>query len=136
VEDVAGERFKAIEARATQTAEESDRSLAAALSAAKEAVKEQNTASSLAIGKSEEGTKERLDGLGQQLAFAIKSLEEKIRSVESRLDRGEGTQVGAKETTADKRAGSSANMAVLGAVFVGVSLLIGVVSLIISLRIT
>lgn len=101
VEDVASERFGNIatqfaerDTRTVLAADESRVSLKAALDAAKEAVSEQNKANSLAIGKSEDATKERLDALGILMTASVKSLEDKISDAARRLDRGEGRSAG------------------------------------------
>ncbi len=101
VEAVSNERFANIatqfaerDTRTVLAADESRVSLKAALDAAKEAVSEQNKANSLAIGKSEDATKERLDALSALMAASGKSLEDKIADVKSRLDRGEGHNAG------------------------------------------
>jgi ribosome-binding ATPase YchF (GTP1/OBG family) len=101
VEAVSNERFAAIatqfaerDTRTVLAADESRVSLKAALDAAKEAVSEQNKANSLAIGKSEDATKERLDALALLMTASSKSLEDKIGEAVRRLDRGEGRAVG------------------------------------------
>jgi BMFP domain-containing protein YqiC len=94
---VSNEKFTAIttqfaerDTRTEQAAQESRISLDAALAAAKEAVSEQNKANALAIGKSEDATKERLDALALLMTTSVSSLDDKISDVKSRLDRGEG----------------------------------------------
>lgn len=145
---VSDERFTAI---ATQFAErdtrigqaeiERQKSLDAALAAAKEAVSEQNKAneaaraeqnraSSLAIEKSELATKERLDALSLLMTTSVKGLEDKIRSVETRLDRGEGWRSGAVETVDTRRKDRAEGMSSLGAALVGFSLFVSVASII------
>jgi len=99
--DVAMEKFHAIDTqfkerdtRTDQTDKERKISLDAALAAAKEAVKEQNTASALAIGKSEAGIKEKIDALVLLMTTSNKALDEKITDLKERQDRGEGQQTG------------------------------------------
>lgn len=110
VADVSNERFLGIatqflerDTRTEQAAQESRISLDAALAAAKEAVSEQNKANSLAIGKSEDATKERLDALQLLFSTSNKSLEDKISDAKSRLDSGGGREQGTAETRTEQR---------------------------------
>ena len=110
VNDVSREKFLAIatqfderDTRTEQAAQESRISLGAALAAAKEAVSEQNNANSLAIGKSEDATKERLDALAVLMTTSNRSLEDKISDLKGRFDRGEGRGTGAQEARIDGR---------------------------------
>ena len=105
--DVAAERFSAIagqfterDTRTEQAAQESRISLDAALAAAKEAVSEQNKANALAIGKSEDATKERLDALALLMNTSVASLNDRISDVKTRLDRGEGRDTGSDASVA------------------------------------
>lgn len=114
VEDVSRERFSGIatqflerDTRTEQAAQESRISLDAALAAAKEAVSEQNKANSLAIGKSEDATKERLDALQLLFSTSNKSLEDKISDAKSRLDSGGGREQGTAETRTEQRSDRS-----------------------------
>jgi hypothetical protein len=109
--DVRDERFKAIsvqfaerDVRAEQTDKERRLSLDAALAAAKEAVAEQQKANGLAIGKSEETTKERLDSLERLMETNITALRESYADLKSRLDRGGGHEEAQKESKVDSRA--------------------------------
>jgi hypothetical protein len=130
VEAVSNERFAAIatqfaerDTRTVLAADESRVSLKAALDAAKEAVSEQNKANSLAIGKSEDATKERLDALALLMTASVKSLEDKINDAARRLDRGEG------------RAGGMTDSAkVLVTVIGALAAVATVVSIIVALR--
>jgi cobalamin biosynthesis Mg chelatase CobN len=80
--------------RTRTAAQESRISLDAALSAAKEAVQEQNNANSKSISKSEEATAKQLDSLAQLMRTSNQSLDEKIGALKERLDRGEGENRG------------------------------------------
>lgn len=133
-ERVGSERFAGIstqfaerDTRLEQTDRERRISLDAALAAAKEAVAEQQKANALAIGKSEDGTKERLDALAQLMTTEVKSLQDKIDDIKGRIDRGEGQSKGAVDTRAESRLN-------LGQVLLAISVIVGVVALIITFR--
>lgn len=132
VSDVSSERFDAVrtqfnerDTRTEQAAQESRISLDAALAAAKEAVSEQNKANALAIGKSEDATKERLDALALLMTTSVKSLEDKIGDVKSRLDRGEGRTGGQDDSRDDRRVN-------VGQIMLALSVLIAAVGLFVA----
>jgi hypothetical protein len=79
-------RDKAVE----QAAISNKVNLDAALAAQKEAAAEQQKSNVTAIGKSEEGTKERLNAQGELYSTSIKALEKEVSELRSRLDRGPG----------------------------------------------
>jgi signal transduction histidine kinase len=58
----------------------------------------------LAIGKSDETTKERLDSLERLMETNFAALRESYADLKGRIDRGEGGQVAVKESKDDKRA--------------------------------
>jgi hypothetical protein len=62
----------------------------AALQAQKEAASAQNDANAAAITKSEAATVKQIDGILALLASNTKAIDEKIASINGRLDRGEG----------------------------------------------
>jgi len=66
----------------------------AALAAAKEAVKEQTSASERAIAKSETNTTKQIDQIGVLISTQNKAVDEKINDIKERLDRGEGHSTG------------------------------------------
>ena len=114
VKGVNAEKFDAIstqfaerDTRTEQAAQESRISLDAALAAAKEAVSEQNKANTLAIGKSEDATKERLDSLATLGGTTNVALQAQITDLKSRLDRGEGAGVGANNNHIQTREAST-----------------------------
>jgi len=115
-------------------ADESRVSLTAALDAAKEAVKEQNTANSLAIGKSEIATQKQIDALALLMTSTNGALSDKIDEVKSRLDRGEGVTSGASAAVTDQRGNVGQNLAVLGAIVGVLVLLMSAAALIVSLK--
>src|SRR5580658_3839354 len=90
--------------------------LAAALQAAKEAVGEQNRSSALAIAKSEAATAESILQLRNLFETANRATNEKIDDFKSRLDKREG--------------GSTAWVVAAGLVFLGFSVIVAVVTLV------
>lgn len=91
------EKFKSIQTqfverdtRTEQTSRDSKVAVDAALQAAKEAVSEQNRASSLSISKSETATTKQIDQQGQLIASATAALNDKIDDLKSRLTLIEG----------------------------------------------
>jgi hypothetical protein len=108
---VSAERFTRIDTQFIERDKRTDQlsladktAVAAALQAAKEAVGAQNTSNSIAIAKSESSTVESIKQLQTLFTSAIAGLNDKVNDVKSRLDRGEGTVVGTKETNQDGRA--------------------------------
>jgi hypothetical protein len=129
VAEVSDERFAAIatqfgerDTRTEQAAQESRISLDAALAAAKEAVSEQNKANALAIGKSEDATKERLDALGLLMTSGVEELRRQLSEVKSRIDRGEAGGEAKQHARTEERLN-------VGQVLVAVSILIAAVGL-------
>ena len=141
VSDVSDQKFDAIDTRfverdtrTAQAADESRISLDAALAAAKEAVSEQNKANALAIGKSELATQKQIDAMGEVMATSIKSLEDKIADATKRLDRGEGIVTGSAGANATGRANLSSAMSLVMLIPVSISVIVGVIALVVSLR--
>lgn len=125
IADVSSEKFDGIktqfverDTRTEQTDKERRTSLDAALAAAKEAVAEQQKANALAIGKSEDGTKERLDALNLLMTTNIKSLEDKISDLKSRLDSGEGGHKAVAETKIERRLDNNLVIAAIGLIVI------------------
>ena len=105
VEDVTFQKFCAIDTRfeerderVTQAASEARISLDAALSAAKEAVGEQNKSNALSINKSEQTTQKQIDSLETLMQTSFGALEDKYGDLKGRLDRGEGNKSGEQQT--------------------------------------
>ena len=80
-------------------AQDSKEALHNALLAAKDAVVAQNTASQLAIDKSEKATHEQINQLQATIASIEKGLDDKIDGLIGRIDRNEGSDTG-KHTNA------------------------------------
>ena len=79
----------------------------AALAAAKEAVKEQTTASQLSIGKSEASTKEQLNQLSNTFATAQQGQSQAIISLTTRVERMENARTNAAEQKTEIRSSAS-----------------------------
>lgn len=90
VQDVAIEKFLAIDGTFASNA----LALTAALAAQKEAAAEQNKSNTLAITKSEQATKETIASNAQQTATSLKSLADRLDDLKERVDRGEGSDRG------------------------------------------
>lgn len=75
----------------------------AALQAAKEAGSEQNKSNTQAISKSEAATMKQLEQIETLIATTNRASDEKIADLKGRLDRGEGTTRGVKETKEDHK---------------------------------
>jgi hypothetical protein len=99
VQDVAVEKFLAIDGTFASNA----LALTAALAAQKEAAAEQNKSNTLAITKSEQATKETIASNAQQTATSLKSLADRLDDLKERVDRGEGSNAGAADTRSDQR---------------------------------
>jgi len=93
-------------------------SLAAALSAAKEAVKEQTNASEKSIAKSETSTNEAIKQLVVTFTAAIASVERAVSDLKERVVSIESQKAGAKDNTA--------------ALYAAAAALVGVVALIVA----
>jgi uncharacterized protein Yka (UPF0111/DUF47 family) len=119
VQDVAVEKFLAIDGTFASNA----LALTAALAAQKEAAAEQNKSNTLAITKSEQATKETIASNAQQTATSLKSLADRLDDLKERVDRGEGSNAGAADTRSDQRLN-------MGSVIAVVAVLIALVSLV------
>lgn len=129
------EKFAAVDSRF----QESKDAVAAALSAAKEAGAETNKANDRAITKSEAGVKEQLTSLGQVADASFKAMEDKIGDARDRLtaveSRTAGIQQGAsslRATRDEQRAEHSLTTSMTTTVFIGLALLVSVVSILVS----
>ena len=131
VQAVTTEKFAAVDGQfgAAATA------VTAALSAAKEAVAEQNKANSAAIKVSEGNTKEQLTSLGQVSSANFKALEDKISDARDRITAIESItrgieQAGGKGTSA-ARFEESQRRALIASVISALAVLVSIASVII-----
>lgn len=92
------ERLTMVEKHRVEAKQDDASALTAALSAAKEAVSEQNKSNALAITKSETSTMKTLDGINATILTATRALDDKINDLKGRLDRGEGQKTQQVET--------------------------------------
>lgn len=104
--------------------------VAAALQAQKEAAAAQNDANAAAITKSEASTVKQLDGIMALLASNTKAIDEKIASINGRLDRGEGANTGGRDTREESRSNIGMILAVIGAIVGVVGFVVGLVGVV------
>lgn len=90
-------QFQLIERQRVEQKSDTEKAVQAALSAAKEAVKEQTTASEKSISKSETATNELLKQLSSTFTTAIDSLRREIGEVKDRITAIENQKTGARE---------------------------------------
>jgi hypothetical protein len=125
VADVANERFAAIEGTFASNA----LALAAALAAQKEAAAETNKANTLAIGKSEQATKETISSNALLSTTAIDDLRRQINALASRLDRGESAGEASQTVRTQTKAEERLN---IGQVMIAISILIAAAGLLVN----
>ena len=104
----------------------------AALAAAKEAVKEQTTASQLSIGKSEASTKEQLNQLSNTFATAQQGQSQAIISLTTRVERMENARTNAAEQKTEIRSSASNVYGLVGMVGGLIAVIIAFVGLAIA----
>jgi hypothetical protein len=109
-------QFDERDVRATASESASNTAVNAALSAQKEAASAQNEANAAAITKSEAATVKQIDGILALLASNTKAIDEKIASINGRLDRGEGTKSGASATITTIIAVAAVATAIIGGI--------------------
>jgi hypothetical protein len=111
VQDVAAEKFTAIEGTFASNA----LALTAALAAQKEAAAEQNKSNTLAITKSEQATKETIAANAAQTAAGLSSQSATINDLKERLVRIEAGGVGANAVQTEHRESGAESRAVAAA---------------------
>ena len=106
----------------------------AALQAQKEAAAAQNDANAAAITKSELSVVKQIDGIQALIGSNTKALDEKIQSINSRLDRGEGifrgnadTRIEQRDFRTENREGNSNIIAIIAAVIAVMAIMIGII---------
>ena len=90
--DAVAREMQLVEHQRVEQKQDAMDSLAAALAAAKEAVKEQTTASALSINKSENATNEQLKQLTVTFATAIEGVNRTIVDLKERVGKNENVQ--------------------------------------------
>jgi len=111
VEKITGERFASVnkqlqlvETQRVEQKKDTKDAVDAALTAQKEAVREQTTASERAIAKSEASTKEQLNQLTATFTTAIGGVTDTLNDLKDRVGRVEAVKVGAQEQRVEQRA--------------------------------
>lgn len=92
--DAVEDKFKLIEAMRVEQKIDTKQALDAALAAAKEAVKEQTTASNESIAKSEQGVAATLQQLGQTTSTEFASLRRELSDMKERVQGHESSRSG------------------------------------------
>ena len=128
VEALMTEKFRAVEqefilVERQRIEQKSDTKAAvdAALTAQKEAVKEQTAASGLAIAKSEAGTAKQLEQIGVQFGAAINSQATTIGDLKDRMQRIESLKAGSQQAVA----ALYASVGVVVSLVIAVSIIVG-----------
>jgi hypothetical protein len=110
ISDVAIEKFARVDVlfvegdkRTQQLSTANALALAAALQAAKEAVAEQNRSNTTAIAKSETAVSEQIKQMQVTFETGLRSTNEKIDDIKSRLDKGEGGSIGSSGARTEYR---------------------------------
>lgn len=122
VQDVANEKFLAIDGTFASNA----LALTAALAAQKEAAAEQNKSNTLAITKSEQATKETISANAAQTATGLTSLSNTFADIKERVVRLESMGVGASAQRSERRLDMGQVIAVLAVVAAIVAIIISV----------
>lgn len=104
--------------------------LAAALQAAKEAVAEQNRSNTTAIAKSETAVSEQIKQMQVTFETGLRSTNEKIDDIKSRLDKGEGGHAGAFSTRTERRLDSGLVVAVFSALITVIAVVVAIIEVV------
>jgi len=135
------ERFKAqdlqfdlAERQRIEQKQDTKTAVDAALQAQKEAVREQVTASSLSIAKSETATGKQLEQLAGSFATAIAGANTAITDLKDRVVRMEALKVGSQEQRLEARQVSSATYAFIGIVITVVLAAITIVGVLTTIK--
>jgi hypothetical protein len=120
VQDVATEKFQAIEGTFASNA----LALTAALAAQKEAAAEQNKSNTLAISKSEQATKETISANAAQTTSGLASQAATIADLKDRIVRIESGAVGAQGQRTETRQVAGAQVALIGALLAAAAIIV------------
>lgn len=129
--DAVAREMQLVEHQRVEQKQDAMDSLAAALAAAKEAVKEQTTASALSINKSENATNEQLKQLTVTFATAIEGVNRTIMDLKERVGKNESVQA----ASGGVGQGKQQSWNVLIAAVIGAGSLFGIIMLIIELAV-
>jgi hypothetical protein len=120
-------QFQLVERQRVEQKQDTKAAVDAALAAAKEAVKEQTTASDRSITKSETATSEQLKQMNVTFTTAVAGIATPISDLKDRVTALEAVRLGARENRSDSRddrGESRANMAI------GISVAMGVLTIV------
>lgn len=101
------ERFDLIEQSRIEQKADTKAAVDAALTAQKEAVKEQTTASERAIAKSESATTKQLEALDSTFSAALKGVIDLLNDTKDRVSKVESVRIGSDSQISSKRADST-----------------------------
>lgn len=125
LKDVQEEKFSGIrqqfverDVRTEQASSSADDALKAALQAAKELVGAQGEASAAAAVKSETSFTKQIDQIGALIQTGNAASDARITELKERIDRGEGSAAGTRETVETRRSDSSLMVSAIAAMIV------------------
>jgi hypothetical protein len=140
LEELQDEKFKGIglqflerDVRTDQASKANKEALDAALLAAKELVGAQNIANSAAAVKTEVSFTKQIDQITTLIQTGQRATDATIQELKERLDRGEGAHTGIAEVRTEQRAASGNNINIGQTIIMGVSSLIALTALILTL---
>jgi hypothetical protein len=116
-------RFEALKESHTAAAVTAEKAVGAALAAAKEAVVSQNESNAASILKSEGGVSKQMDASYARAEAMEKTLNDKINSISSRLDRGDGSSRAKDASQSTILAISAIAISALAVIVSGISVL-------------
>ena len=123
VQDVATEKFLAIDGTFASNA----LALTAALAAQKEAAAEQNKSNTLAISKSEQATKETSSANAQQTATSLASQAATIADLKDRVVRIESGAVGSAAARSETRLNAGQAVAIIGLIIAVAAIIVTII---------
>lgn len=120
-------QFKERDTRSERESRDNKVAVDAAFAAQKEAASEQNKSNTLAIDKSEKATTETLNKLSELFKTTTDGLGANINDLKSRMDRMEGTLLGALAQRTELR---QSNAAVYAAIGIALSVIVAAIAII------
>jgi hypothetical protein len=126
----AEQQFELVERQRVEQKKDTKDAVDAALTAQKEAVREQTAASERAIAKSEAATSKQLDQLSVTFTAEAAAQRRELGEVKERVTAFEQQKVGAKETIVEKRDNLNGIYALIGAFGLIIIITISVIGLI------